>query len=478
MIAGLGPYPAMTDSGVPWLGEVPVHWEVVPALAAFRLRQVRNTGLAETTVLSLSHGRIIVKPPERLHGLVPESFETYQIVEPGNIIIRPTDLQNDQRSLRVGRSKHRGIITSAYMCLETRDRISGSFGYQYLNACDLLKVLYRFGSGLRQNLDFSEIKRMAVLVPSLPEQAAIASFLDHVDRRIRRYIRVKQKLIELLEEHKRGVIHRAVTRGLDSNVRLTPSGAKWLGAIPEHWQSLPTGRLISLVTSGSRGWAQFYSDGGDAFIQSGNLGRSMALDLSFLQRVRLPGTVEGERTKIQRDDVLVCITGALTGNVVHVADDPPGRSFVNQHVALMRPERKVVMPRYLAYVLYSEIGQIQFKTDEYGGTKQGLGLEDVKSALVPLPPLVEQHDICAELDCEIARVAAAVTAFQSTITLLREYRTRLIADVVTGKLDVREAAARLPDESAEDDAADSLEALGEDDHEPAEEGEVPEEVEA
>ena len=192
MIADLKPYPAMKDSGVSWLGQVPEHWEVKPALAAYRPKLIKNTGLVERTVLSLSHGRIIVKPPEKLHGLVPESFETYQIVEPGDIIVRPTDLQNDQTSLRVGYSKNRGIITAAYLCLATTKWMSREFGYQFLSAYDLLKVIYGFGSGLRQNLGFGDIKRMPVLVPPTAEQDAIVRFLDHVDRQIRRFIRGKQ----------------------------------------------------------------------------------------------------------------------------------------------------------------------------------------------------------------------------------------------------------------------------------------------
>lgn len=115
--------------------------------------------MRETTVLSLSFGRIVVKPPEKLRGLVPESFETYQIIDPGNIIVRATDLQNDHTSLRIGHAQHRGIITSASMCLETTARVSHAFGYQYLNAYDLLKIIYGFGSGLRQNLDFSDISQ-------------------------------------------------------------------------------------------------------------------------------------------------------------------------------------------------------------------------------------------------------------------------------------------------------------------------------
>ena len=241
----LKPYPAMKDSGVPWLGKVPEHWEVLPALAAYKPKLVKNYGMSEKTVLSLSYGRIIVKPQEKLHGLVPASFETYQIVDPGNIIVRTTDLQNDHTSLRIGYSTNRGIITSAYMCLETRECVSSEFGYQFLNAYDLLKIIYGFGSGLRQNLDFSDIKRMPVLVPPSAEQLGIVRFLDQADKRIRRFIAAKRRLIELLNEQKQAIIQKAVTRSLDPNVRFKPSGAEWVEFVPFNWQILPNQRIFS-----------------------------------------------------------------------------------------------------------------------------------------------------------------------------------------------------------------------------------------
>ena len=236
MIGELKPYPAYKDSGVPWIGKMPSHWTRMPGRACYREEKVLNNGLIETTVLSLSYGKIVVKPPEKLHGLVPASFETYQIVNPGDIIVRPTDLQNDWTSLRFGLSRARGIITSAYMCLHTEEVVTRPYGHLLLHTYDLKKVFYGLGSGLRQNLDWRDFKCLPCIVPPLPEQAAIVRFLDHVDRRIRRYIRAKQKLITLLEEQKQALIHRAVTRGLDPNVRLKPSGVEWLGDMPEHWE--------------------------------------------------------------------------------------------------------------------------------------------------------------------------------------------------------------------------------------------------
>ena len=310
-------YPAYKDSGVPWLGKVPEKWEVLPVLATYKPKLVKNTAMVEKTVLSLSYGRVIVKPAEKLRGLVPESFETYQIVNPGNIIVRTTDLQNDHTSLRIGHCRNRGIITSAYLCLETTDRVSNEFGYQFLNTYDLLKIIYGFGSGLRQNLDFVDIKRMPVLVPPKDEQSAIVRFLDHADRRIKRYIHAKQKLIKLLEEQKQAIINRAVNRGLDPNVRLKSSGVEWLGAVPEHWEMVRLKTLVSRVTRGSRSWSNFEADYGPLFIRIGNLTRtSLGLDFSGIVRLSLPREAlsEGARTKVQADDILLSIT-AYIGSV-------------------------------------------------------------------------------------------------------------------------------------------------------------------
>ena len=248
MIADLKPYPAMKDSGVEWLGEVPSHWTRLPGRACYREKKVPNKGLTETTVLSLSYGHIVVKPPEQLHGLVPSSFETYQIVEPGDIIVRPTDLQNDWNSLRFGLSRNRGVITSAYMCLYTEEVVMRPYGHLLLHTYDLKKVFYGLGSGLRQNLDWRDFKYLPCIVPPRIEQAAIARYLDHADRRIQRYIRAKQKLVTLLEEQKQALIHQAVTGKVDIRTgqpypAYKPSGVEWLGEMPEHWEVVQLRRV-------------------------------------------------------------------------------------------------------------------------------------------------------------------------------------------------------------------------------------------
>src|SRR5690625_3654273 len=229
-------YPEYKDSGVEWMGEIPENWQVLPGFAFLRERNEKNTGMKESQVLSLSYGNVTVKPVEKLTGLVPESFETYQLVYPGDIIIRPTDLQNDKTSLRTGIAKDKGIITSAYLNLRVNGNNSNKYYHYLLHAIDTNKVIYGLGTGLRQNLSYEDFKRFQSPVPPPEEQTAIAHFLDRKTEQIDQAIEIKQKQIELLKERRQILIHKAVTRGLNPNAPLKPSGVDWIGDIPEQWQ--------------------------------------------------------------------------------------------------------------------------------------------------------------------------------------------------------------------------------------------------
>ena len=212
---GLNPDVKMKPSGVEWLGDVPEHWDILPGRACYSEKKESNAGLKEKTVLSLSYGQIVIKPEEKLHGLVPESFETYQIVDPGDIIIRPTDLQNDWNSLRFGLSHHRGIITSAYMCFHTNEILDRSFGHLLLHTYDLKKIFYGLGSGLRQNLDWKDFKYLPCCVPSLPEQKEIVKFLDKAAAKIDKVIDTEKSKITLLNEYRTRFISDVVTGKID-----------------------------------------------------------------------------------------------------------------------------------------------------------------------------------------------------------------------------------------------------------------------
>ncbi len=460
----------MKNSGAPTLDQVPEHWDVLPALAVYRPKLVKNNGMLERTVLSLSYGRIMVKPQEKLHGLVPESFETYQIVDPGNIVVRTTDLQNDQTSLRVGYSEHRGIITSAYLCLRTTDRVTTQFGYQFLNACDLLKVLYGYGSGLRQNLDFTHIKRMPVLVPPKPEQAAIVRFLDNVDRRIRQYIRAKQKLIKLLEEQKQAIIHHAVTRGLDPNVRLKPSGVDWLGDIPDHWEVRRVKQATSILrgkfTYRPRNDPSLY-DGPYPFIQTGDVARAGKSITSYKQTLNEKGLTVSKRFP---SGTLVMTIAANIGEVAVLDFEACFPDSVVGFLPNLDVERD-----FLYYILCAM--QSELLREAPVNTQGNLNVDRIGSRAFGLPSILEQQSIVRRIERSTADLNTAAARAYDEIKLLREYRTRLIADVVTGKLDVRDATSHLSEEIKDTEANDIL-SESDDIDETSDLEATPEEVEA
>lgn len=289
-----------------------------------------------------------------------------------------------------------------------------------------------------------KLKNVQLPVPPAAEQEAIVKYLTHANARIDKAIAAKRRLIALLDESRSATIDTLVL-GRDHPDRV-PSTAPWLNSMPSGWEWRRCRTLTSFITSGSRGWAEYYADEGPLFLQSGNLGRQLDLKLENVQRLDLPASAtEGLRTRVQPFDLLVCITGALTGNVALVPGGWGEDAYVNQHIALVRPRRGVVDAEFLGYAMKCLPSQIQFRGSEYGGTKQGLGLDEVKNLEVLMPSIDEQRAIVAAIHDRTSRIDAAVRRAEREVVLLREFRTRLIADVVTGQVDVRKIAASLPE---------------------------------
>lgn len=206
----------MKDSGIEWLGEVPEQWDIKPLFAYMKKKQLKNVNNIEQNVLSLSYGKIVRRDVESNFGLLPESFETYQIVEPGNIILRLTDLQNDKRSLRVGLVKERGIITSAYLCLQiTTEELNSEYAYYLLHTYDLKKVFYNLGSGVRQSLKYDELKRMPLLIPPLKEQEKIVNYLSTKTEQLDALVNDLIKQIGSIKKYKESLINEVATGKID-----------------------------------------------------------------------------------------------------------------------------------------------------------------------------------------------------------------------------------------------------------------------
>lgn len=208
---GLNPDAALKDSKLEWVGLVPDHWNVAPLYCYFGERKNKNKLGKEQNLLSLSYGKIIRKDINTNGGLLPASFNTYNIVESGDIIIRPTDLQNDKRSLRTGYAWEHGIITSAYIALKPIADVNTEYMHYLLHAYDVMKVFYNMGNGVRQGLNFDEFKRLIVLEPPRKEQDKIVEFLNEKCAEIEAVIADKKSQLETLNNYKKSIIFEYVT---------------------------------------------------------------------------------------------------------------------------------------------------------------------------------------------------------------------------------------------------------------------------
>lgn len=208
---GLNPDAEMKDSGIEWVGNVPAHWDVHPLYYYFSERKKKNYLGKEQNLLSLSYGKVIRKDINTSEGLLPDSFNGYNIIEPGDIVLRLTDLQNDKRSLRTGLVKEHGIITSAYVTLKAAKEVVPEYFHYLLHAYDVMKVLYNMGNGVRQGLNYSELSKMHIVAPPIDEQKNIAAYLDAKCKEIESIIESKKQQLTVIDSYKKSLIYEYVT---------------------------------------------------------------------------------------------------------------------------------------------------------------------------------------------------------------------------------------------------------------------------
>ena len=202
---------AMKDSGIEWIGDMPSSWEIRQVGQCADQTKCPNAGMVEDNLLSLSYGKVKRRSINATEGLLPESFEGYNIIEEGDIVLRFTDLQNDQKSLRVGRSTERGIITSAYVTIRPFDPGCSRYLYYALHAYDLKKGFYGMGAGVRQGLKWQEAKYIKIPWPTPGERERICDFLDNINSEIDKAISEKQRIIKELASYKQALVFEVVT---------------------------------------------------------------------------------------------------------------------------------------------------------------------------------------------------------------------------------------------------------------------------
>ncbi len=297
-----------------------------------------------------------------------------------------------------------------------------------------VKLACSGASSSMQNLSQGQLLSFDFLYMPVAEHRAIAAFLDQETGKIDALVAEQERLMALLKEKRQAVISHAVTKGLDANAPMKRSGVEWLGDVPAHWEVRRVKTVSTFITSGPRGWSDRVGEEGSLFIQSGDLDDALEVDFAGAKRVQTNGDAEAPRTQLYNGDVVVCITGAKTGNVALCAVVPEA-AYINQHLCLIRPANNI-LPKFLGILLKSKLGQNHFEISQYG-LKQGLSLEDVRDAPVFLPPIAEQLAIVSYLHAQTSKLDTLNSEAERAITLLKERRAALISAAVTGKIDVR-----------------------------------------
>jgi type I restriction enzyme S subunit len=443
MIAALKPYDDYKETGLPWAPTVPKHWKVRRIKTVLREKDFRNKKNSGE-LLSLTRNRGLIRYSDRTDKVhSAKSLSAYKVYHPGQIVMNRMQAWSGM----FGSGSSEGIVSPDYAVFEI---ISGDLcGYilERLKTPDLVGQFALASKGIGTGFNRLYTDRFGpipITIPPPEEQEAIVRFLDHAHGRIDRAIRAKRKVIALLNEQKQAIIHKAVTRGLNPEAPLKPSGIPWLGDIPVHWETPLNSRIFRENIRSHKGKTEepLSLSQRDGLIKTEHLQeRSLKTSTYDNWKVTIPGDLVANRFKAH--------LGVFFASTL--------RGIVSFHYAVFEP--KISMNIKYFELLYHTA---PYRTI-YAGRSNGMtvGLQNLSnqnfySVRSIVPPTDEQNEIVAE--CEIATrdQNSAIARLNREIELLREYRTRLTADVVTGKLDVREASKSLPAESAETHSDDTL----------------------
>lgn len=416
----------MKNSGIEWIGEIPDDWKIVYLSSIFNEHKRKNMGLICKNLLSLSYGKIKRKDINTTDGLLPESFEGYNIIENGDIVLRLTDLQNDQKSLRTGIAHETGLITSAYITIRCLHKIAlPDYMHYYLHSFDTSKGFYGMGDGVRQGLNYDGIKKILMLLPPINEQPKIADYLDKKCAAVDRLIENQRAQIEKLKGYKQSVITEAVTRGLDPSAPLKDSGIEWLGKIPTNFSIQNVRSLFQ--------------------IRKEIIGREPETVLSITQSgLKIKNILENEGQMAN---------SYANYQIVHIGDFAmnhmdllTGGIGVSQYEGVTSPDYRVFeikevryIKKYFLYVFETYYRNKIFYAFGQGAANLGrwrLPAQNFYSTFIPVPPLEEQKQIADYLDKKCAEIDKLIAIKQQKIETLAEYKKSLIYEYVTGKKQV------------------------------------------
>lgn len=423
----------MKPSGIDWIGDIPAEWNMNRFQNLLSQVKEKNRGLKEKNLLSLSYGKIIKKDIFTASGLVPENYDTYNIVKKNDIILRLTDLQNDQVSLRTGIvEEEKGIITSAYVALRANN-CNASYYHWLLYAFDTTKEIYSYGQGVRQGLTYEELKKMLIPLFSEEEQQLIADFLDDRCAQIDSIAADLEKQIEILQKYKKSLITETVTKGLDKVVPMKDSGIDWIGEIPEHWdikRVKDCGKMQTGTTPPSNEGINYECNGFSWYTPSDFVDGSIALKEA--EKCIENEIVARESIRIYPKESILFVGIASIGKIGFCEKE----SYSNQQITAIKPKANEE-GKYISYVLLA--GMDSIKDNALYTTVPIINNAYLGTVKICIPSKDEQIKICDFLDIKCKHIDELVEEKQKQLETIQQHKKSLIYEYVTGKKRVKEA---------------------------------------
>ncbi|WP_010326111.1 restriction endonuclease subunit S [Acinetobacter johnsonii] len=424
-------YDAYKDSGVEWLGQLPENWDLLPNKHIFKLKKnLVGKRSKEYELLSLTLNGVIKRDMENPEGKFPAEFDTYQEVKSGDFIFCHFDVEETPRT--VGLSRFDGMITGAYTVYQINaEKFCPEFLYYFYLNLDTGKRLKPLYKGLRNTIGKDIFGEFKTFIPNYSEQVKISNFLDQKTIEIDQAIAIKEQQIALLNERKKIVIQKAVTQGLDPNVQMKDSGVEWIGEIPEHWEILPLTKYSTRVDY--RGKTPEKVEEGRLLVTTRNI-KNGILDYEISKEYIKESQYKEVMSRgiPKKGDILFTMEAPLGHSAVVDRED----IAIAQRIIKFRLDSERLNSYFINYYFQTDI----FQNYLYGlGTgSTALGIKASKLGLLKLiaPNLYEQEKIVAFLITEEDKFNSAFELLNQEISKLKEYKTTLINDAVTGKIKV------------------------------------------
>ncbi|MCF2620372.1 restriction endonuclease subunit S [Oscillibacter valericigenes] len=424
----------MKDSGIAWIGAMPWAWKMNTIAQIFLQVKCKNTGLQEKNLLSLSYGKVKRKSIDTVEGLLPESFDGYNIIEKDDIVLRLTDLQNDHTSLRVGLAEERGIITSAYLTIRNRSNFCPKYLYYYLHSFDIAKGFYGMGAGVRQGLNWDGVKWLKILAPSVPEQERIAAFLDAECAEIDAVLEKTRASIEEYKKLKQAVITQAVTKGIRGDRPMKDSGIEWIGEIANEFAVYKFKYLLKTP------------------MQYGANEAGITFDKTLPRYIRITDITSDGRLKqdnrlciedtvakpyiLQDGDLLFARSGGTVGKSFLYKQSYGNAAFAGYLIRAV-VNRTIAVPEYVYYYTNSSIYDTWKNSIFIQSTIQNIGADRYSNMPIIVPNNIEeQRSIVEYLNERCVGIDALIRKKQQYLTEIENYKKSLIYEYVTGKKEV------------------------------------------